>query len=293
VSIPTKIVGSWLAILSAVLACVSGASVSAQQPGAPRATNTAAIAVDAAPTTQRMLQLGTGDAISLQVYGQPDMAVTANVSDDGTIPVPLAGAVRVAGMSPAEAAKAVEKALKTGNFLIDPNVTITVTQSRSQRVSILGEVNTPGRYAIESNTPIYDALAQAGGTKITASDVVYILRPGKDGVVTRYDVRLRDLTQGQNQLPAQTLQGGDSLMVPRAEQFYILGEIQKPDMYFIESGTTVEQAIARAGGITVRGSTRRIEIKRTDSNGKTSTKSAKLSDLVQANDVIRVKESIF
>jgi polysaccharide export outer membrane protein len=240
-----------------------------------------------------LLQLGPGDSVGIQVYGQPDMSVTIYVSDDGTIPVPLAGPVQVAGLSPAQAGGRIEKALRDGKLLVDPHVTLTVVQSRSQRVSVLGQVGTPGRYPIESNTSVLDLLAQAGGVTENGSEVVYLLRTDKDGKVVRYPINLKGLTDGNKSMPTQSLKGGDSLFVPRAEQFYIYGEVTTPGKFRVEPGMTVVQAIARAGGITPRGSQRRVEIKRRLADGNYETSKPKLSDLVQPDDVIRVKESIF
>ncbi len=247
----------------------------------------------AAPGAQRILQLGPGDSVAIQVYGQPDMSATVYISDDGTIPVPLVGAVQVGGLSPAEASQKVEAAFRDGKFLVDPHVTITVTQSRSQRISVLGEVGTPGRYSIESNETIFDVLAQAGGAKETAADVVYLLRPDKNGQIERIPINLKGLTDNQRAMPMQLLRGGDSIFVPRAEQFYIFGEVAAPNMYRIEPGMTVTQAIARAGGVTARGSRKRVEIKRKGPDGREQTSSARPDEPVQANDVLRVKESIF
>ena len=84
-----------------------------------------------------------------------------------------------------QAARATEKALADGKYLIDPHVTITITQSRNQKVSVLGEVGTPGRYPIDSNTTIFDLLALAGGARETSSDVVFLLRPDADGKINR------------------------------------------------------------------------------------------------------------
>ncbi|HLQ14076.1 MAG TPA: SLBB domain-containing protein [Steroidobacteraceae bacterium] len=267
--------------------------------GAPKPATQAPAPPGPAATTppslenRSLMQLGPGDSVAVQVYGQPDMGATVYVSDDGTIPMPLAGAVQVAGMSPAEAARQIEGALRSGKFLVDPHVTITVTQSRSQRVSVLGEVGTPGRYTIESNETIFDLLAQAGGTKETSADVAYLMRTDKNGTVERFEVNLKPLTGGQKPLPTRSLQGGDSVYVPRAEQFYIFGEVTTPNMYRIEPGMTVLQAIARAGGITPRGSKSRLEIKRKGADGKEVTIKARGDDPVKADDVIRVKESIF
>jgi polysaccharide export outer membrane protein len=242
---------------------------------------------------QRLLQLGPGDSVAIHVYGQPDMDTTEYVADDGTIRVALAGAVSVNGLSPGEASQRIERALKDGKYLVDPHVSLTVAQSRSQRVSVLGEVRTPGRYVIESNTTVFDVLAQAGGGTENCADTVYVLRPGSDGKIVQYPVDLKGMTHGASGSPVPMLRGGDSVYVPRAEQFYIYGEVQQPNMYKLEPGMTVVQAIARAGGMTPKASQKRVEVSRRDQNGASVVTHAELTDPVRANDVIRVKESIF
>jgi polysaccharide export outer membrane protein len=244
-------------------------------------------------TIARIIQLGPGDSVSMQVYGQPDMTNTVYVADDGTLPVPLAGAVPVNGLSPSEASHRIESALKKGRFLVDPHVSLTVVESRSQRVSVLGQVGKPGMYPIQSNTTIFDLMAQAGGELDTGSDVMYLLRADTSGQVQRYPISLKGLNDGSQSIPVRELRGGDSIFVPRAEQFYIYGEITAPNKYRVEPQMTVIQAIARAGGITPRGSERRVDIKRMTTDGKYVTLKAKLNDIVKPDDVIHVKESIF
>jgi polysaccharide biosynthesis/export protein len=243
--------------------------------------------------THRLIQLGVGDAVSVRVYGQPDMDGVVAVSDDGTINLPLIGAVNVVGLSPIEAAKRIQEELKNRQLLIDPQVTIAVVQSHSQRVSVLGEVHTPGRYPIDAATNVVDLLAQAGGITPAGADYVYVLRPDSNGHSQRFLVDLKGITNAKDALPTQSLQGGDSVYVPQAEQFYIYGEVGTPGMYRLEPGMTVLQAIARAGGVTPRGSERRLEIKRTGKNGKSIKLSAKPDDELQSGDIVRVKESIF
>src|SRR5581483_39432 len=239
-----------------------------------------------------LLKLGPGDAVSVQVFGRPEMSTTTYVTDQGTIDVPLAGAVKVEGLSPAKAAQRVAWALRDGQFLNDPHVNITLSSFKSQQVSVLGEVHTPGRFPIESRTTPLDLLAQAGGPTENASDVIYVLRPDGKGNVSRYVVDLASL-RSDGALPQLSLRGGDSLYVPKADQFYIYGEVHTPNMYRLEPGMTVLQAIARGGGITPRGSPSRIEISRHAEDGKLVTVSVKPTDPVQPNDVIRVKERIF
>jgi polysaccharide export outer membrane protein len=172
-------------------------------------------------------------------------------------------------------------------------VTIAVLVGKSQRVSVLGEVHAPGRYPIEPNTSVFDLLALAGGTTQDSSDVIYVSRHAADGSVDRYPVDLKSLSDSLGKDSSRTLQSGDEIMVPRAEQFYIYGEVTTPNKYRIERGMTVVEAIARAGGVTPRGSERRVEIKRIGKDGNYIIQRAKASDLVEPNDVIRVKESIF
>jgi polysaccharide export outer membrane protein len=241
----------------------------------------------------RLVQLGAGDSISVHVYGQPDMDGIVAVAEDGTVSLPLVGSLNVVGLSPMEAAKRIQDELKNRQLLVDPQVTVAVVQSHSQRVSVLGEVHTPGRYPIDASTTFIDLLAQAGGITPVGADFVYVLRPDSAGHTNRYRVDLKGISSDREALPTQSLQGGDSVYVPRAEQFYIYGEVGAPGMYRLEPGMTAVEAIARAGGVTARGSERRIEIKRIDKNGKTVKLSGKPDDLLQPDDIIRVKESLF
>jgi polysaccharide export outer membrane protein len=250
----------------------------------------AAAQVNAEP--QHMSVLGAGDAVSIQIFGEPE-ATQAYVGDDGTLNVPYVGKVPVAGISPVDAASRVAKALKDRGFFVDPHVTVLVTQPRSQLVSVVGEVQSPGRYPITPRTTLVDLLAQAGGAKETAADIGYVVRTEESGQITRNPVNLNVVREVQDAPSSWALLGGDSLIVPRAELFSIEGEVTTPGRYRVETGMTVMQAIARAGGITERGSERRVQLKRTDKPGQVQTLHPKPGDLVKAGDIIVVKESIF
>jgi polysaccharide biosynthesis/export protein len=240
-----------------------------------------------------LIQLGLGDSIRVEVYGQPDMTSTVAVGMDGKVGLPLVGAVEVDGLSQSGAGTRIEQALKNGGFLNDPHVTVALLQSRSQRVSVLGQVHTPGRYTIDSKMTLFDVLAQAGGVADDGADFVYLLRPDGQGGVRRFAVQLSGLSARTAAVTMERLQGGDTLYVPHAERFYITGEVSAGAMYRLEPGMTVLEAIARAGGITQRGSQNRVEIKRPGKDGQYVTLHAKLGDRVLPDDVIRVKESIF
>ena len=231
--------------------------------------------------------------MTLHIDEDPTLGGPVTVADDGTLRLPYAGSVQVGGLSPDAAARRAEQALKDGKFFVNPHVTITVTTALSQRVSVLGEVKTPGRYPIDARTSILDLIAQAGGFTDTAADVIYVSRSDSAGHTTKFPVNLKGLSDPHNTMTDKFLHGSDSVFVPRADKFYILGEVQKPDMYKLQPNMTVVQAMSLAGGITAKGSSRRVEIKRRGPNGAETVVKPKLDDFVQPDDVIRVKESIF
>jgi polysaccharide export outer membrane protein len=259
----------------------------------PTASTSHAPATSVMGDERRVMLLGPGDSINMEVYGQPDLSTTMLVGDDGKINVPLAGPVSVARMTPIEAAVKVEKSLKDGRFLVDPHVNLNIVLSKSQRVSVLGEVAKPGRYPIEPNTTIFELLAEVGGENESGADVGYITRKDEQGKLARIPVDLKDPDGRKNSLPQVLLKGGDELFVPKVEKFFIYGEVSAPGMYPLVPGMTVIQAIARAGGITPRGSERRVEVKRAAKDGTQIVSKVRGNDPVQPSDVLRVKESLF
>lgn len=275
-------------IVLTVILCVFSLSLRAyaQSPAESKSPSTTA---DNEPS----LKLGIGDTVSVNVYGSPELSTVTYVADNGTLTIPLAGTVKVAGMSPGDAAKAVAEALKKGQFLINPQVTILLTQYRSQQVSVLGAVHTPGRYPIESKTSVLDLLARAGGTTGNGAETVYLLRTTSSGHVQRTTIDLRSLGNPGAAIPTLRVQGGDTLFVPDAPLFYIYGQVQAPNQYRLEPGMTVVQAIARSGGITDKGTDSGIKIRRHNADGSYTTLHPKLTDPVKPGDVIRIKERLF
>lgn len=240
-----------------------------------------------------LLVLGVGDAISIQVYDRPELTTKAYISDDGTVPVPLAGSVQVANHSPSAAAENIAAAFRQQELLVDPQVTVFLVESRSQQISILGAVAEPGRFTVLSNTTVLDALAQAGGITEDGGATVVVVRTDESGDRIRHTVNLEALNRASTDEPAFTLRGGDQVFVPNAERFSIYGEINQPSIYRLEPNMTVVEAITRGGGITPRGSRNRIEIRRANSDGTFTTLDGSLDDIVKPDDVIRIKGRIF
>lgn len=241
----------------------------------------------------QLLQLGAGDAVRLQVAGRPELDATLYVSDDGDLDVPMIGQVHAGGLAPAEAARAIAAAYRSRDLLVDPQVTLVLDRYQSQRISVLGQVRSPGRLPLQSHTTVFDALAEAGGMTDDAADTVYVMRAGSDGKVGRIAVPLRSGAGAASAPLELALRGGDAIFVPPAERFYIYGEVNTANMYRLEPGMTVRQAISRGGGLTVRGSGRRVEITRKSADGRIATIDAGPDMRVQSGDVIRVKERLF
>lgn len=247
----------------------------------------------AAPNAAPLVTLGLGDSVALVVYGKPDLSVTVEVGEDGTILLPLIGAVKVAGLSPAEASALVARRYQDGEFLVNPQVAMTISKAVSQQVAVLGQVGNPGRYPVESRTTVFDLLASAGGKTVDGAETIVLVRTEADGTVVRTPIDLGALADPTKDFPTIQFRGGDTLYVPRAEQIFIYGEVASPGKFPLQPGTTLIQALTVAGGVTRRGSLSRIEIKRRRPDGSFQTLSPKLNDPVQADDVVRVKESIF
>jgi polysaccharide export outer membrane protein len=226
-------------------------------------------------------RLGVGDAVRVTVFQQPDLTTEARVSEKGTVAMPLIGEQKVAGKSTGEAAKQIADALKNGKYLKDPQVSIAMVTLRSRQVSVLGQVARPGRYALDdTSSGLTEVLAAAGGVMPTGADTVTVMR---DGQPQKVDVISKDFK----------LKNGDTVYIERAPVFYIYGEVTRAGAYRVEPNMTVMQAIAAGGGITPRGSDRRLKMRRNGADGKVVETDAKLQDMVKTDDVIYVKEALF
>jgi polysaccharide export outer membrane protein len=251
----------------------------------------AAIALSGSVMAQE-LPLGAGDVVKTFVYGNPDMSTETRISENGKLTFPLLGQVQVGGLSVAEAEKKVSSLLESGGFLRQAQVSMLVTVQQSQQVSVLGQVNRPGRYPLDVRRSVLDMLATAGGIAADGGDVVTVVRK-HDGKVSKEVIDVIDVVRSGNLQRDGGLNGGDLIYVERSPRFYIYGEVQRPGPFRLERSMTVIQALSAGGGLTQRGTERGIRIKRRDAAGILQTIDAKHDDLVQPDDVVYVKESLF
>ncbi len=238
--------------------------------------------------------MAAGDVVRVQVFQNPDLTLESRISESGTVTMPLIGAVRMGGLSAAEAERRIASALEGGGFLQRPQVTVLLLQIRGSQVSVLGQVGRPGRFPLETaRTRLSDMLALAGGT-LPAGDDVVVVTGVRDGQPFRREVDLPALFLPGGAADADlVLQGGDVIFVHRAPTIYVFGQAQRPGAFRIEREMTVMQALALAGGPTPRGSLNRLQLHRSNGNGGIATVVPQLSDPVRANDVLYVRESLF
>ena len=286
-----------IAGFAAFAACVgmalAASPVATVKVAAPASSTSATMPVASLPTPTAMQSasassldaLGQGDMVRVTVFRNPELTTEARISERGTILFPMIGEVNIVGLTPAQAGQQIADKLRSGKYVVNPEVTVSLGQANSRQVSILGNVTKPGRYPLDSqNVRLTDLIATAGGITATGSNQITIV--SSNG--TKSDVDLAGMFRSGDLTKNVSLQPGDTVYVHKAPMVYVYGEVQKGGAYPIEPQMTVMQAIALGGGITPRGTQRGIKITRAG-----NAVNAGLGDPVQADDVIYVRESLF
>lgn len=236
--------------------------------------------------------LATGDLVRINVYNHPDLNTETRITEGGAVRFPLVGEVVVSGATADEAAKRIAKALEQGGFIRNPQVNLVVLEFRGQEVSVLGQVNRPGRFPLQKASRITDVLAMAGGVTPTAADTL-VLISDRGGKTQRQEIDLNALfREGGSNLNVQVA-NGDILYAAREPRFYIYGEVQRPGTFRLEKNMSVVQALSVGGGLTQRGTQKGLRILRRSAEGRMEEIQAGLADLLQPDDVVFVRESLF
>jgi len=238
-------------------------------------------------------RLGSGDAIKISVFQNPDMTLETRVSEAGTISFPLLGVVRIGGLSVSDAESRIAEGLRKGNFVKQPQVTILVLKVTGNQASVLGQVNQPGRYPLEvADTRLTDLLANARGVSPAGGDLL-VLTGQRGGKPFRLEVDLPTLFGPNGREQDVVVLNGDVLWVERFPMIYIYGEVQKPGQIRLERGMTLLQGLAAGGGLTLRGTDRGIRVHRKDASGKVQEIKPGMDEPLKDGDVIFVRESLF
>ena len=255
--------------------------------------------------------VGAQDVLVITSYDQADLTGKFTVETDGSFSYPMIGRVQAGGLTLRGVESKIRTTLIDQGLFKDPQITVAVETYRSQKIYVVGEVRTPGAYALSGNMRLVEALAMAGSTQPTASGEAVIVRGAASGVVdgskgipstllagpvgtaeAAIRVDLRDLESGdltQN----VALRAGDTVFVLRAESVYVFGQVKSPGAYPVRAkDITVLQALSLASGVTDRGSIGRIKIVRIV-DGKKEEVKAQLTDFILPRDTIIVPERFF
>lgn len=207
--------------------------------------------------------LGTDDVIvirALEAEEINDKPVRVDMS--GNIRLPLIGRVHAAGLSIEQLESILTEKLK--NYVKQPQLSVNVNEYKSQPISIIGAVGTPGVHQLQGRKTLIEVLSMAGGMKDDAGPTVKITRQmrwGKiplpnavddpSGKVSIAEVSIKDIINAKNPLSNILICPEDVLSIPRAEIVYVIGEVSKPGGYTLREreSMSVLQALSMAGGM--------------------------------------------
>jgi polysaccharide export outer membrane protein len=195
--------------------CLPG--IWAQSPGAslkPAESGDAGVPAEAKPPVNVSPEyiVGKSDVLHVNVWKEPELSQTVTVRTDGNISLPLISEVKVSGMTPLQIQTMIADKLKA--YMTNPQVTVTVTEIRSKRAFITGEVARPGGYSLNAETTVLQLIAEAGGfTQFAKRDDIVVLR-FENGKREKLVFKYKAVVQGKNASQNIALRPGDTVVVP-------------------------------------------------------------------------------
>jgi protein involved in polysaccharide export with SLBB domain len=232
--------------------------------------------------------VGPGDQLSVQLFGGQNRTFAMTVTREGTVSFPELGPIRVGGLTFSVAKQTIES--RVSQQMIGVQANVSMGDTRSIRVFVLGEAKQPGSYTVSGLATMTTALFASGGVKPIGS--LRNIQLKRQGRVVRqldlYDLLIRgDTSDDAKLLP------GDSIFVPPVgPTISIDGEVKRPAVYELKSGTTMEEVVQMAGGLTSEADVARASLVHLDENGRRVVLGFSLrqpSEIVPQNgDVLRV-----
>lgn len=255
----------------------------------------AVVAPSESGAPQAVYTLGASDVIVVNVLGQTTMSGRYQIGTDGAFEFPLIGRIEARGKDTEALQREITDRLSKG-YLRKPQISVSVVEYGSQRIYVVGEARIPGSVAVTGGITLLGAISRAGGLTDTAGGEFMLIRPAAGAsapgpslpseasatIVFRANTReLRSGTLTRNDV----LQPGDTIFIPRAQTFQVLGQVRNPGSFVFEPGMTVLRAISLAGGATELGAVNRLKIIRTTDKTQTEVR-AKYPDQLQPGDTL-------
>lgn len=212
-------------------------------------------------------QIGPGDALSIEMWGDERLSGLQTVDPFGFISLPLLGDVKVSGKPREQVQRELREALSK-NYA-DPLLHVRVAEYNNNRVFVLGRVNNPGVVTFSARPTLLEALATAGSMptsdRINTLQRCAIMR-GRDRIVW---LDLNELLLGGNLSLNLTLANNDVIFIPDAHEpyVYVMGQVNSPGAYRLTSNMSLLDALMRAGGLTRDGKQRKLAVIRQGEDG--------------------------
>ena len=224
-----------------------------------------------------------GDIVEVQVFDAPEYSVRMPVSPAGEIAIPYAGLFHIEGMTSIEAAPAIARLFLKQQILRDPHVIVT-TEQFGYSVTVMGEVKSPGIYALAGKKRLVDMLTQAGGVSDRAGHVIEIFPAGsmKNPKTVLWDPTLRENDNAELEIKT-----GETILVSRCGVVYVGGNVTRPGAFpLCESNhTTLSEVIALAQGAKPSSWSQRTLLLRTSESGTRVVQKVKLEDVLRGRAV--------
>ncbi len=237
--------------------------------------------------------VGEGDVLKINVYENPDLSTTVRVSADSTIRVPLLGEISVKDLTVSQISAKIEKLFADG-YLVNPQVDVFISEHRSKKAVILGQIRNPGQYELRGTITFLEFISKAGGLTEDAGSTAIIKRVASKGNNKNHIViDLEKLIKEGDTSLNIPIQDNDSIYITKAKTYYVSGEVKKPNSYKFEPDVTVIKAITMAGGFSKIASRGKVRIIRVVNGHKKVFKNVKMDAPILPDDVIVVPESFF
>ncbi|GIX46561.1 MAG: sugar ABC transporter substrate-binding protein [Candidatus Tectimicrobiota bacterium] len=209
--------------------------------------------------------LGPGDTLNIVLWGNvPEQTWQVEVSRDGTVVLPRLGVVPVWGLTLEQAQRLLQQ--RFSRFLTEFQLAVTLGKLRTLLVYVVGEVQQPGAYTVSALSTVINALFASGGPSKNGSlRRIELVRQGR----TVHTLDLYDFLLRGDKSQDRTLQPGDTIFVPIIGPVAgVAGNVKRPAIYEITPGTTLQQLLELAGGITPAGYRQRVQVERFVANEK-------------------------
>jgi polysaccharide export outer membrane protein len=219
----------------------------------------------------------------VQVFDAQEYTVRMPVSPAGQIAIPYAGLFHIEGMTSIEAAAAIARLFVQQQILRDPRVIVT-TQQFGYSVTVMGEVRSPGIYALAGKKRLVDMLTEAGGISDRAGHVIEIFPSGsmKNPQTVLWDPTLRENNNAELEIKT-----GETILVSRCGVVYVGGNVGRPGAFPIceSNHTTLSEVIALAQGTKPNSYTDHTILLRTSGNGTRVVQKVKLNSVLRGQTV--------